>query len=237
VSLVVAWEIGARTGAVNTLFFSSPSEVIRVAQQQFSGGRIYTDLWTSLTELVVGVALGAVVGIVIGFCAGWYRHANYVLDPWITVLYSTPKVALIPLIILVLGIDFEAKVLIVALLSVFPVIVNTMIGVQASRGPLLDVALSFSASEMTQWKTVVFPSATPFVLAGLRLAIGHGMIGVIVAELMAGNHGLGSLIKYAAFSMQGGLVILGVLLIGIWGMGSGEVMRRIERRVEVWRPS
>jgi NitT/TauT family transport system permease protein len=234
---LAVWEIGSRTGFLNPLFFSSPSEVLRAAQSDLFRGRIVRDLTTSLSELIVGVGVGGIVGILVGFCAGWFRHANYVLDPWITVLYSTPKVALVPLVILLLGIDFASKVFVVALMSVFSVIVNTMIGVQAARGPLLDVARSFGASEATQIRTVVLPTSVPFIITGLRLAIGHGMIGVIVAELVAGNHGLGSLLTYAAFSMQSGIVILAVLLIGMWGVLSGEVMRRIEQRVEIWRPT
>jgi ABC-type nitrate/sulfonate/bicarbonate transport system permease component len=236
-SVLIGWEIGARTGFLNTLFFSSPLGVLKAAQTEFSKPAIYLHLWTSLSELVVGLALAAAVGIVIGFCAGWFKHANYVLDPWITVLYSTPKVALVPLIILLFGIDFGAKIFVVALMSIFSVIVNTMIGVQAARGQLLDVARTFGASERKQWTSVVLPSAAPFILTGVRLSIGHGMIGVVVAELVAGNHGLGFMIKYAGFTLQSGTVILGVLLIGLWGILSGEVMRRIERRLERWRPT
>jgi NitT/TauT family transport system permease protein len=237
ITALVVWEVGSRTGLLNPLFFSSPSEVLKAAQSDLFRGRIGRDLTTSLSELIVGVGAGAIVGVVIGFCAGWFRHVNYVLDPWITVLYSTPKVALVPLVILFLGIDFASKVFVVALMSVFSVIVNTMIGVQAARGPLLDVARSFGASEATQIRTVVLPTSVPFIITGLRLAIGHGMVGVIVAELVAGTHGLGSLLTYAAFSMQSGIVILAVLLIGMWGVLSGEVMRRIEQRVEIWRPT
>jgi NitT/TauT family transport system permease protein len=178
-----------------------------------------------------------VVGITIGFIAGWFRHANWLLDPWFTVLYSTPKVALVPLIILLIGIGFESKVFIVALISLMTIVINTMVGVQSARGPLLDVALSFGASQPTQWRTVVLPSSAPFILAGLRLAIGHGMVGVIVAELVAGNEGLGYMIKAAGRTLQSGTVILGVLLIGLWGVFAGEVMRRIEARIEHWRPA
>jgi NitT/TauT family transport system permease protein len=237
ITALAIWEAGARLGFLNPLFFSSPTDVIAAAQSDVFLDRIVEDLTTSLSELVVGVALGALVGIFIGFCAGWFRHVNYVLDPWITVLYSTPKVALVPLVILVLGIGFESKVFIVGLMALFSVLINTLVGVQTSRGPLLAVARSFGASGPMQVRTVVLPMSVPFIIVGLRLAIGHGMVGVIVAEIVGGTHGLGSLLRYGAFSLQTSLIILAVLMIGLWGVLSGEVMRRIEQRVEMWRPA
>jgi len=237
ISLLAAWELGTRTGYLNTLFFSSPTGVVEAAIREFGRGVIWRHLFTSLSELVVGLLLGSVVGVTIGFCAGWFRHANWLLDPWFTVLYSTPKVALVPLIILLLGIDFASKVFIVALISLMTIVINTMVGVQQSKGPLLEVARTFGASQLTQVRTVVLPSSAPFILTGLRLAIGHGMVGVLVAELVAGNEGIGFMIKYAGRTLQSGTVILGVLLIGLWGVGAGEVMRRIEGRIERWRPA
>lgn len=236
VTLLTLWEIGARTEVLNALFFSSPSAVTLAAQVEVTRGTIWAHVGTSLSELVVGIAIAGVIGIFIGFCAGWFRHANYVLDPWITVLYSTPKVALVPLIILVLGIDFEARVVVVALMGIFSIIVNTMIGVQSVQGGLINVARSFGASQPMQWRSVVFPASLPFVLTGLRLALGHGMVGVLVAEFMSGSQGIGVLIKRAAFTMDSGTMIFGIVLIGTWGILSGELMRRVERQLERWRP-
>jgi NitT/TauT family transport system permease protein len=231
------WELLARIDVLDPTLFSSPSDVVAASQSEVFRARILRDLWTSLSELIVGVSVAGIVGFVIGFAVGWFKHVNYVFDPWITVLYSTPKVALVPLIILMLGIDFEAKAAIVALMSVISVIVNTMVGVQAARGPLLDVSRAFGASQLMQWRTVVLPASIPFVVTGIRLALSHGMVGVIVAELVAGTHGLGSLLRYAAFSLQTGIVFLAIILIGLWGMLAGEVMRRVEARVERWRPA
>jgi NitT/TauT family transport system permease protein len=235
-TLLLAWELGNRLGYLRTLFFSSPSLVLQAAVDQFGSGKIWPHIWTSASELVVGLAVASVVGVVIGLCAGWFEHANWLLDPWFTVLYSTPKVAIIPLIILLLGIDFQAKVFIVAFISLMTIVINSMAGAQQSKGPLLDVAKSFGASQTMQWRAVVLPGSAPYILTGIGLAVGHGMVGVIVAELVAGNEGLGYVIKYAGHTLQSSTLILGIVLIGLWGVTVGEVMRRVERRVERWRP-
>ena len=166
---------------------------------EFSSWSVYFHLWTSLSELVTGLVFATIIGITIGFCAGWFRHANYVLDLWITVLYSTPKVALVPLIILLLGIDFTAKVFVVALMSVF-----------STSSTRLSASRRRAARSWTWLAPMAPPSANRSPRSscppqprtsspGIWLSVGHGMIGVVVAELVAGNHGLGFLDQVRGF--------------------------------------
>jgi NitT/TauT family transport system permease protein len=214
---------------------SSPTGVINALISEFQRGRIWPHLAVSVGEYLLGFGLASVVGVAIGFAAGWWRRANYVLDPWITLLYSTPNIAFVPMIILLLGIDLPAKVFIVFLICLFSIVVNTMVGVQATGHALLDVARSFGASESRQLISVVLPGSVPYILTGLRLAGGQAMVGVVVAELVAGNEGLGFLLNLAGANLQSGTVMAIILLLGLWGVVFAEVMRRVERRFEAWR--
>jgi ABC-type nitrate/sulfonate/bicarbonate transport system permease component len=234
-AILVLWEIASRAGLLNRVIFSSPSGVFKALQVEFERGSIWNHLFVSATEYILGFALAAVVGVSIGFAAGWWRRANYVLDPWITVLYSAPTVALVPMIILIFGIDLSAKVFIVFLISVFSIIVNTMAGVASTGRHLIDVARCFGASERQQITSVVLPGSLPYILTGLRLAGGQATVGVVVAELVAGNAGLGFLLNRAGSNLQSGLVMGLILLLGLWGIFLAELMRRLESRFEAWR--
>lgn len=236
VLLLVLWEVGTATGYLNRTIMSSPTGVVRALQFEIERGEIWGHLGFSLTEFALGFLFAAVVGVSVGFVAGWWQRAFFLLDPWITILYSTPTVALVPLIILILGIGLWSNVVVVFLISLFPIIVNTLVGVQSTGLWLLDVSRSFGASQRKQWTSVVIPGSLPFILTGLRLAGVHGMVGVVVAELIAGNRGIGFVMNLAALNLQSGTVMLGILLIGLWGVFFGEVMKRIESRFEAWRP-
>lgn len=234
--LLVAWEIGSATRVLNPIIFSSPTGIVRAAGREVQSGAIWHHLGVSALELVLGFVLAALLGVVVGFIAGWWRRANALLDPWITILYNLPTVALMPLIILVMGIGLWSKVFVVFLITLFPIVVNTMIGVQNTARTLIDVARTLGASPRRQWRTVVIPGATPFILTGLRLAGGRALIGVVVAELIAGNEGIGFALHYAGSLLQAGTVMLYILILGFSGVLFAEVLRRIEDRFESWRP-
>ena len=237
-ALVLAlWELGTAVGYLNRVMMSSPTGVARALFVEVQRGEIWRHLWVSVVEFVLGFGLAAVVGIVIGFIGGWWRRAFYALDPWV-IDRSIPRrrSRWSRSIILVLGIDLWSKVFIVFLISVFPVIVNTLVGVQSTGRALLDVSRTFGASSVMQWRSVVLPGSVPFILTGLRLAGVHGMVGVVVAELVAGNEGIGFVINRAGSNLQSGTVMLAILLLGLWGIMFGELMRRVESRYEAWRP-
>jgi NitT/TauT family transport system permease protein len=236
-TILIAWEIGAATRVLNPIIFSSPSGIVRAAGRELQNGDIWHHVAVSALEFAIGFGLAAVLGVVIGFVAGWWKRANAILDPWVTILYNLPTVALMPLIILIMGIGLWSKVFVIFLIALFPVVVNTMVGVQNTARSLIDVARVFGASSVRQWKTVVVPGATPYMLTGLRLAGGRALIGVVVAELIAGNEGIGFAIHYAGSLLQGGTVMLYILILGFSGIAFAEVMRRVEDRFESWRPS
>ena len=236
VSVLIVWEAAARLGLIKLVLLSSPTRIYDAALAEVRIGQIWGHLGVSLQEFVLGFVIAAILGVLIGFVAGWFRRANYVLDPWLAALYATPDVALVPLIILWLGIGLESKVFVVFLTSLFAVAINTLMGVQSTDIRMIEVARSFGASQLTLFRTVVLPSTVPFILTGLRLATGRALVGVVLAELIASNQGIGFMISQAGVTLNTARMMVGVILLGLFGVFLGEVMRRVEQRFDVWRP-
>ncbi len=231
------WELAARVGWINPLLLGSPTEVIQAAVAAVSTGSIWPHLWVSFIEFVLGVALSAVIGITIGLLAGWFRRVNYLVDPWLTILYSTPSVALAPIIVIAFGIDVSAKIFVVFLFAVFPIAVNTVAGVQATAGRYLRVARSFNAPQLTVLRTIILPGALPYVVTGLRVAGGRALVGIVVAELIAGNAGIGYLLSIAGATLKTGQLFLLVIILGLAGMAYAWLLGKTEERLERWRPA
>ena len=236
VTALIVWELVVNLGWLRAVFISSPSRIWRATLLEVQVGRIWGDIGASLLVYVLGFGAAAAVGITIGLVAGWFKHANYIVDPWLSALYATPDIALAPLIILVLGIGVASKVFVVFLTAVFVVAVNTLVGVRSTDARMFEVARSFGAGRGRIFRTVVLPSTIPFIMTGLRLASGRGLVGVVLAELIAANQGIGFLISISGTTLNTARMMIGVLLLGIFGVLIGEVMRRIEARFDVWRP-
>jgi ABC-type nitrate/sulfonate/bicarbonate transport system permease component len=151
-------------------------------------------------------------------------------------IYSTPKAAIAPLIILVFGIGLESKVILVFLLAFFSFVVSAMAGVKAAQARHLDIARSFGASRWLEFRSVVLPSTFPFILTGLRIGVGRALVGVVVAEELAANEGIGHYIEFYGTFLDTSRVMLGVVILGTFGLVLGELVRRLEKRFEVWRP-
>ena len=218
------------------MFMSSPSLIFKAAVQLFASGEIYNDLYVSGIELLGGYFLAVAVAIPLGIMVGWYKRMSYVLDPFINAMNATPRVALLPLVIIWLGIGILSKVGIIFLGAVFSILINTRDGVKTTPLNLLNAARSFGASEWMVFKTVVIPSTIPFILTGLRLAVGRALVGVLVGELYAATAGIGFMITVAGATFQTDKVFVGVLIFAISGMIRMELLTKLEQRFDKWRP-
>jgi ABC-type nitrate/sulfonate/bicarbonate transport system permease component len=237
VLFLLAWElVGGVFQWVNPMFMSSPSRIFEAAVQMFTSGEIYNDLKVSGIEFFWGFALSVLVGIPFGIAVGWYKKLAFIFDPFINALYSTPRVALLPLVIIWLGIGIISKVGIIFLGAVFPIMINARDGVKTTPFNLLTAARSFGASEWQIFKSVVLPSTVPFLISGLRLGVGRALIGVMVGELYAATAGIGFMITVAGATFQTDKVFVGVLIFAITGMISMDLLGRLERRFDKWRP-
>jgi NitT/TauT family transport system permease protein len=219
------------------IFISSPTLVAAAAYRMFFvTGDIWRDLAWSGMSYVLGLALAIAVGIPLGLAAGWYRRFSYAVEPLLAALNATPQVAFLPLLVIWVGTGVGTRVLIIFLLAVLPLAINAHAAVRTTDPRLIKVAASFSAGDWRLFRTIILPSTIPFLLAGLRLAIGRGMIGVVVGEIYGSAAGVGAMISQAGSRFQTDKVFVGVLTIVAIGVTLVEIVRRIERRVDVWRP-
>src|SRR6266404_7268836 len=234
---LIVWElVGNVLQLINPMFMSAPSLIGKAAFDLFTSGEIYNDLYISGVELLGGYLLSAVVAIPFGIMVGWYKKMSYIFDPFINAMNATPRVALLPLVIIWLGIGILSKVGIIFLGAVFSILINTRDGVKTTPVNLLNAARSFGASEWMVFKTVVIPSTVPFILTGLRLAVGRALVGVLVGELYAATAGIGFMITVAGATFQTDKVFVGVGIFALSGMIGMELLTKIERRFDRWRP-
>lgn len=234
---LIIWELTGNVFQwINPMFMSAPSLIFKTAVEMFRTGEIYHDLYVSGIEFLGGYFLAAAVAIPFGILVGWYKRMSYVFDPFINAMNATPRVALLPLVIIWLGIGILSKVGIIFLGAVFSILINTRDGVKTTPLNLLNAARSFGASEWMVFKTVVVPSTVPFILTGLRLAVGRALVGVLVGELYAATAGIGFMITVAGATFQTDKVFVGVGIFALSGMIGMELLTKIERRFDRWRP-
>src|SRR5215510_4809548 len=155
------WELAVALGWVNPLFTSSPSRIVATAIEMFADGSIYEHIQVSAHEFVVGFGLAIVIGVPLGIVMGWYSRVNAVLEPFVSALYATPRIALLPLILIWLGIGIASKIAIVFLGALFPIVVNTVTGVRTVEADFVKAARSFGANDRQMFLTVVLPSSVP----------------------------------------------------------------------------
>jgi NitT/TauT family transport system permease protein len=230
------WEWAGTSGAINPLFTSSPSRVVNAFVRLSAEGELGHDVVVSGLEFVYGFGLAIIIGIPFGILMGWYRTFNAVLEPFVNFFYATPRVALLPLMIIWLGIGINSKIAIVYLGAIFAILINTITGMHALDEQLIKAARSFGASDMQIFKTIAMPGSVPFILGGIRLGLGHALVGVVVGELYAATAGVGYLIAVAGNTFQTDKVFVGVVIIAAAGMFITAVFKRIEDHFESWRP-
>jgi NitT/TauT family transport system permease protein len=232
------WELVVRLGYVRKVTISAPTIILGTAINDLIIQRtLWPHLWISGQEYVIGFALALATGIPLGLALGLSRRLNFVFDPWLSAIYATPTIALTPLIIIVFGIGLTSKVVVIWLEAIFVIVVSTMAGVHAADKRHLDTARSFQASRWLTFRSVIVPASVPFILTGIRLGSTRALVGVVVAEFLASNAGIGFYINFAGTSFRSDRVMLGVIILGLLGVVIGEGLRRVERRFEKWRPA
>ena len=233
----ILWQVGADRGIVDKFFFSAPTDVAAAAWEEVQDPRFWEDMKVSGWELFVGSALALVVSVPLGLLVGWYRRLKYAVDPWLNVANALPRVALIPLVVLTAGLGVEMKITIVFLGAVFTVMVATVEGVRTVERHLLDVSRSFRARQRLIFTSLVIPGTLPFIVSGLRIAVGRVLAGVIIAEFYAQTQGLGVMILKAGYAFNSARMMFGILLFTLLGIVLYEVVGYAERYFQRWRPS
>ena len=175
----------------NPLFISKPTLIFQSLAEMIASGDLLRDILVSAVPFVYGFSAAVVVGVTVGIVMGWRERVSYALDPLMTVFYASPLVALAPLVIVFFGVGVSGKAIIIFLLSVFPFIFNAQAGVRAVDRLLINVVCSLGGNEKDLYLKVIVPSVLPYLVAGARIAIGRGLIGVLVAEFFAASEGIG----------------------------------------------
>ena len=235
--ILIVWQVVTMTRLVPKLFLAGPSDIIAAYGTWNAQGGLWLDIRVSAEEVVLGFALALAVGLPMGILTGWYRRLGLALDPVINFLNATPRIALIPLIIIWLGIELPEKIAVVFISSVITVIVNTQVGVKSLDSNLLTAARSFGASDSQVVRTIALPGALPFILAGVRLGIGQSLIAMVVAELIAAQVGVGLVMATAGEQFQTPLVFAALFIVAGMGVLLSVMLRRLERRFQSWRPN
>ena len=233
--LVLAWQAGSASGLIPALFLPSPLGVLAAGVDMLRTGELLTHLVTSLGRILLGFGLGALGGVSVGLAVGVFSLAEAVGNPLIAATFPIPKIALLPLLILWLGIGEASKVAVIMLGVFFPMAINTYTGVRHADSQLLRAAVSFGAGRWSLIRKVMLPSALPMIFAGLKLGAGTSLLLLVAAEMIAANSGIGYLILNAQNLMETTTLMVGIVLLSLLGLVSHWLLTRLERVAIPWK--
>jgi ABC-type nitrate/sulfonate/bicarbonate transport system permease component len=233
--LLAAWELASRRGILNPLFFPPPSDVARAWWRLLRTDGLGTDVRVSLVRLAAGFVLGAVPGVALGMAMGLWQPVRAAVLPTVNALYPVPRIAILPLVLVIFGIGESGKLFMIAFSVFFLMLIETMAGVRSIEPVLLDVARSVRASRWRQYRTVALPGALPSIFTGVRLALGFALIVIVGTEFLASNVGVGARIwrSYQVLDIEA--MYAGLLTTALIGWGLSLAVDAAERVVMPWR--
>jgi NitT/TauT family transport system permease protein len=231
--MLLLWEWFGRD--INPVFGSYPSAIVEAFWQLSLSGKLWAALAESLQPFVVGYGLAIIIGVPVGLVVGRFRTLDAALGIYITAGYAMPLVALVPLLILWLGLGFKVKVAVIFLMSLFPICINTWVGVTAVPKSLIEVGKSFVASDAVILRRIVLPATLPYIMAGIRLAVGRAVVAMVVAEFFTTISGLGAIIINAANNFDTATMFVPIVVLMLLAIGLNSLIGYIERRVAPWQ--
>ena len=239
VAILIVWEaipylVTMKAGT--KLFFTPPSQVAVTLWDLFASGTIWTPLGVSAAGFAIGLGIAIAIGLPLGVLIGRSESLNAICDPFITAFNATPRLVFLPLVLLWCGLGLWSKVVIVAFGAVFPLLINTHEGIRNADRLLINVVRSFGAREWDVVRMVVVPNALPYILTGLRLAIGRAVLGVVVSEFFGSDQGLGVMMVQAASQYKVNIVFAGMIVFMTLSLAMTTVVKLMERRLSRWRP-
>lgn len=233
--LLVLWEALVRVNLLDYRFFPPPTRIATAGTALIGSGELWVHLGASLFRIVAGFAIGVAIGIPVGLTLGAFRVLRVMFDPVLSALYVIPKIAILPLIMLIFGLGEGSKIAIVALATFFVVAINSLGGVRQMEPILLEAARNFGARGFDLFRHLIFPGALPSIFVGLRLAAGTALLVIIAAEFVAANEGIGFLIWRSWTTLVTENMFVGFAVIAVLGMLSTWLIHRVGRLVMPWR--
>jgi len=238
------WELFARSGAVSPLFLPSASGMFTALWDGLTttappgaviSGSIRDHLLYTLSNLGIGLVISCAIGIPAGLLMGGNKYIEKILSPYVWALASLPRIALVPLFILFLGFTEKMQITIIVMSSVFPIVINAWAGVKTTEKSLLSAAKVFGANRRELYTKVVLPYTLPFIIAGIQQGIGRGLVGVIIAEIFGGSHGLGYLVNRSADTFNSALMYAVLFLLVVVSLSLIQITRWLEAYIAPWR--
>jgi NitT/TauT family transport system permease protein len=236
ISIIVvlgAWEVLGRR--IDPLFMSYPSAIATAAYDMTKSGELIVGMASSLTTLLKAFTLATLIGITLGLLIGRYKIIDATTDWLVSALYTTPQVAIIPLVILWFGLGDAAKIFIVVVSAVFPILINTTAGVRNVPSQLIDVGTAFAANERQVFAKIIVPSALPYVITGIRLGLGRAIIGMVVAEFFTAITGLGAIIVKYGNQYDTASMFVPIFILMFLGVILSMLLRYAEDAIAPWR--
>jgi sulfonate transport system permease protein len=230
--ILIVWEIVGPF--ISPIFFTYPTKIAVAFYDLILNGELPYYLGQSLEVMIYGLSIAVIVGIPLAVAMARVRWLDWALDLPINALYATPLVAVVPLLVLWFGIYLKAKIIVVFLFAVFPVLINTYQGVRECDKNMIEVARSYRSSEWRMWQDVLLPFAVPYIIAGIRLAIGRGLIGMIIAEFYTTISGLGFMITRYANVFEMDKVFVPVIVLMVLGVSLTTMLKWFGRRIAPW---
>lgn len=235
VALVALWEASVRTGLLDARFFPPPSLVLGTFWRLAADGTLLQHTWASVVRVLAGFAIGAAGGLAAGLMLGTIRSLRVALEPVISALYVIPKVAILPLVMLIFGLGEASKIAIVAIATFFVVIINTTAAVVGLEPIFVEAGRAFGARRLQMFGHIILPGALPAIFTGLRLALGTALIVIIAAEFVAAQEGIGYFIWFAWNTLRPEAMFAGFIIIGALGMLSYTAVRWAGARLMPWQ--
>jgi ABC-type nitrate/sulfonate/bicarbonate transport system permease component len=232
----LAWELSTRFEILNPFYFPPFSKILAKGYELFANGSIWEHVWFSLTNFAIGFVVSVVLGVVIGVPMGWYKAISKTFDPLLSGIYATPLIALLPLIIMMFGLGSISKIIMTVLAAVFPILINTMVGIANTDHRLITMARAFGAKDRHIFLKVSLPGSLPYIVAGMRVALGRALVYIVVAEQYGAAMGLGYLSSLAAQRFQMAAMFVPIVIIAGLGAGLNELLKAVEHRLEKWKP-
>jgi len=230
---LILWEIyGRRT---DPILFTYPTAIAVAFWKLLISGELVQQLLVSLSALASGFGASLVLGVILGLAMGRSRLAEAALQPHINALYATPQVALTPLLMMWLGLGFAVKVAVVFLFAFFPILINTASGAKNVSASMVEVGRAYLAPPRQILFKIVFPAALPFIMAGVRIAIGRGLVGMIVAELFTAITGLGAMLSLYGNIFETAKMFVVIIILALLGIGLIHASQALERKLATWK--
>ena len=220
---------------IDPVFGSYPTQIAAAFVELARSGKLGTALLESLRPFVVGYGLAIVLGVPLGLLIGRFRELEAGLGLYVTAGYAMPLVALVPLLVLWLGLGFAVKAAIVFLMSLFPICINTWLGVTAVPRTLIEVGKSFVASDAVILRRIILPATLPYIMAGIRLAVGRAVVAMVIAEFFTSISGLGAIIINSANNFDTATMFVPIVVLMVLAVGLNGLIGLVERRVAPWQ--